>query len=92
MRPLDSNGMVYLVQVAEGACPTRDAQMLGSINGLDRDAFAYADAGVAVHRSAVSAPVSIYFPERWRAPHFGRMLDTIIITRQLFFAIPCARY
>ena len=85
-----TNGTVYLVQVAEGGCPTRQAQMLlGNINSLDPDIFAYADSGVAAHQSAIGAPLSLYSPQQAWAPDFSNILNmygySIIETAQ------CAR-
>lgn len=81
------NGTVYLVQMAEGGCPTRDAQMLlGNINGLDPDTFAYADSGVAVHRSSIGAPLRAYSPDPRLGPDFNGLLshygDNVVETTQ----------
>lgn len=57
------NGSAYYIPANEGGCPTRYAQLLiGNINTFDADSFAYADGGVAVHRSAIGAPISVYSP------------------------------
>jgi hypothetical protein len=84
------NNTVLLVQTKQGDCPTRDAQLVvGNINWYDANLYAYMDAGVAVHSSALGTPRSIYSPEITFAPDLDRMLNTygdnIISTRQ------CAR-
>ncbi|KAF3930624.1 hypothetical protein ABW19_dt0205550 [Dactylella cylindrospora] len=81
------NNQVFLVQTKQGGCPTRDAQMvLGNINTFDSSLFAYMDAGVAVHRSVIGAPRTIYSPETFIAPDLNRVLDeyrsSVVSTRQ----------
>ncbi|KAH8653208.1 hypothetical protein BGZ60DRAFT_419748 [Tricladium varicosporioides] len=81
------NNMAFVVQTKQGDCPTRDAQIVvGNINTLDADVYAYMDAGVAVHRSALGVPRSVYSAERVFAPEFHSVLDafgnSIVATRQ----------
>ncbi|KAK3356387.1 hypothetical protein B0T25DRAFT_629795 [Lasiosphaeria hispida] len=69
------NGSAYYVPANLGACPTRYAQLLvGNINNLDADVFAYADVGVAVHRTAIGAPITVYSPNAGLAPEFNGAL------------------
>jgi len=81
------NNTVFLVQTKQGDCPTRDAQLVvGNINSYDAGLYAYMDAGVAVHSSALGVPRSMYSPETKFAPDLDRMLDAygdnIISTQQ----------
>jgi len=71
------NEKVFLVQTKQGDCPTRDAQLVvGNINSYDAGLYAYMDAGVAVHQSALGVPRSMYSPETKFAPDLDRMLNT----------------
>jgi hypothetical protein len=71
------NGSAYYYGVNIGGCPTRLAQLLiGLINIYDSGNFAYSDGGVAVHRSAIGAPHTIYSPDYALAPEFNQMLST----------------
>ncbi|KAK4221723.1 hypothetical protein QBC38DRAFT_491523 [Podospora fimiseda] len=70
-----NNGSALWMPANIGACPTRYAQLLiGNINGLDAESFAYADNGVAVHRSAIGAPITIYSPHPGFAPGLNSTL------------------
>lgn len=71
------NGSAFWMPANIGACPTRYAQLLvGNVNGLDAASFAYADSGVAVHRSAIGAPITVYSPHPGLAPELNTTLTT----------------
>ena len=62
--PLPGTDKGYFIYAALDDCPTRDSMtLMGNINVNDPSIFAYADKGVAIHSSAVGAPLSIYSPE-----------------------------
>ena len=70
------NGSAYYIPANIGGCPTRSAQILvGAINTQDSGNFAYADGGVAVHRSAIGTPYTLYSPDSILAPEFNSMLS-----------------
>ncbi|CAM1509645.1 Fc.00g033840.m01.CDS01 [Cosmosporella sp. VM-42] len=78
---------VFLVQTKQGDCPTRDAQMVvGNINTFDPDLYAYMDSGVALHKSAMGVPRTMYSPEGVSAPDLDRILleysGDLVSTRQ----------
>jgi hypothetical protein len=63
------DGNAYWIPSNLGGCPTRKAQLLlGLINLYDASQYAYSDGGVAVHRSAIGAPRTLYSPEPRVAP------------------------
>jgi len=81
------NDTVFLVQTKQGDCPTRDAQLVvGNINSYDVGLYAYMDAGVAVHGSALGVPRSIYSPETKFAPALDQIMnvygDSVVSTNQ----------
>lgn len=55
------NGSTLGVNPLEFGCPLRLALgLMGGINPEDPDVYAYSDRGVAIHTSAIGAPVAVY--------------------------------
>ena len=72
---LPNGSSVYAITNAE-SCPTRRALTLaGDINIVNPDVFAYADNGVAVHPTAIGAPITIYASDRTADPQLAVLLD-----------------
>ncbi|MCJ1396418.1 hypothetical protein MMC18_009308 [Xylographa bjoerkii] len=59
-----SNGYFLTVYPDVFSCPTRETlSLIGTINIFNASAYGYADQGVAVERSALGSPASIYTSE-----------------------------
>ena len=70
------NGIVS-VMPQDGSCPTRSAvTLIGNINIQNPDVYAYSDAGVAVHSSAIGAPASVYASIPGMAKTFANLTGT----------------
>ncbi|KAL8341676.1 hypothetical protein RB598_003556 [Gaeumannomyces tritici] len=55
------NGSTLAIDWFEFPCPPRQAlNLMGGINSRDPDVYAYEDLGVAVHATAIGAPVGVY--------------------------------
>ncbi|KID82994.1 hypothetical protein MGU_09690 [Metarhizium guizhouense ARSEF 977] len=60
-----SNGSFFCSWVWHGGSPQHRAfKLMDGINVLQPDVYAYADLGVAIHSSAIGAPVSLYDAQR----------------------------
>ena len=71
------NGSYYSAQPNLDFCPGSTAMtLLGAINTVDSDNYGYADAGVAVHQSALGAPASIYTSQSGNDEGFNSAIST----------------
>ncbi|KAF9771905.1 hypothetical protein IL306_010431 [Fusarium sp. DS 682] len=62
------NGSSFYARMYKGCPPTRIASHVSNINSKSPDKYAYVDAGVAVERTAMGAPVQLY-----RGPIFQKL-------------------
>ncbi|MCJ1319557.1 hypothetical protein MMC15_004893 [Xylographa vitiligo] len=59
-----ANGSFFVVNLDRTSCPARDTlSSIGTINAVNASTYCYADQGVAVKKSALGAPASIYTSE-----------------------------
>jgi hypothetical protein len=69
------NGSYFRVWPNVGTCPPRYAvELMNNINIQDPDSFAYGDLGVAVDRSAIGAPYTLYSPNPAISPYLSLAL------------------
>jgi hypothetical protein len=70
------NGTYFRVWPNVGTCPPRYAVgLMNNINILNPEAFAYGDLGVAIDRSAIGAPHTLYSPDPTISPSVSLALE-----------------